>query len=286
MKRNGFALIELLVACQPKPLDRHSLGNGGWRRPIRRAFTLIELLVVIAIVSILAAMLLPALSKARGAARTITCLNNHKQLHLAFRLYAADNNDYRPVWSWNPPEVSGFDWTYPSGWNWWQALNPYLDYEMPLSPNVMWPGTNANSLDTAWQAIENTVYHCSEVRRPSLSTLTGMTDAEKSYNYGGIVMNNRLNLWHGAGDYTFATWGHIETRIIGYGVDHIKPSLVINTVDAAPSWVASWKVSRCYYRHLNRCTADFVDGHVETFFIFQVKELDAPGNDREMGIEK
>ena len=61
---------------------------------IRSAFTLIELLVVIAIIAILAAMLLPALNKARQAARSAECLNRKKEAMLAQTLYAADNNAF------------------------------------------------------------------------------------------------------------------------------------------------------------------------------------------------
>jgi len=126
-------------------------------RQFPAAFTLLELLVVIAIVAILAALLLPVLSKARARATGIQCQNNLKQLQLAWQMYVTDHDDFIPGNNWwqeagsNGMARCSLNWT--TGWEDATLAGNPDNTNTDLFLNPQWASLGEYSKSAA-------IYHC------------------------------------------------------------------------------------------------------------------------------
>lgn len=154
-----------------KPLASCETGATG--------FTLIELLTVIAIVAVLAALLLPALAKARERARAIGCLNNTKQLCLAWQMYAGDNDDRLPY------NLGMAGSSYRTYLNW---ANNVMTWDLS-SDNTNLATLTGASLGP-FVSGSTSIYHCpSDGALSAVQRAAGWTSRIRSYSMNAMVGN-------------------------------------------------------------------------------------------------
>ena len=238
----------------------------------RSAFTLIELLVVIAIIAILAALLLPALSKAKGKAHQIACLNNNRQLQFCWQMYVDDEEQKLPA---NGAIIASTREGLTMGSSSWLGGNAYTDTTLTnIQKGALFPYNKSAG-----------IYKCPADR-------STVRDEGKIPRTRSVAMSCYMNwlpypfafdynkCWHKATQirnpsraFVFIDEHEKSIQQGAFGLSAPNKYQLFNQ----PIW--NW-ISFPATRHNNGCTLTFADGHAETWRWKEAKTAEISKEDR------
>jgi prepilin-type N-terminal cleavage/methylation domain-containing protein/prepilin-type processing-associated H-X9-DG protein len=239
--------------------SRNPVSGGGQLGNCAAGFTLIELLVVIAIIAILAAMLLPAFSRAKEKAKAIACVSNNKQIGMGFMMYAGDNNEFLP----------------PLNTGTWPAVTP--DWWFKILDNARYLTSTS---------ISNNVWRCPVVRDADIdpgvvayfnSPCEGYGPLEGNTLTTGIVRYGRNSDGSKLGSLKLTQikraaqiWliGDVGYPKSAPTVDKMPTAYFTEITTKQPTPTMGWAVApfkQPAARHNARATFSFCDGHAESW---------------------